>query len=203
MHLKPTGSNATLILTGTVLLNHQYEKFPLVSERLKMHIEIPDNYPNQEPIFKEIGGVFPKSGDYHINPDGSLCLGSPFRIKLALSENNSFNVFFKFFFIPYAYASILKLRHEIGFIFGELSHGSKGEIEDFCELFGVSTSIAVAECLSALSIKKRIANKKKCPCGCSGRLGTCEIHLKLNVFRKKLPRSWFREKRQRLSLPSY
>lgn len=108
-----------------------------------------------------------------------------------MEKTNSFNDFFNGLFIPYAYAVLLKVNHGIDMIFGELSHGDEGEIEDYIDAFNSSSKSHALKCLNALSVRKRVANKKPCPCGCQKRLGICSLHLKLNGYRT-LPRCFFR-----------
>lgn len=202
MRLKPSSAEGDTIVEGRVTLGHQDGSHPRVDETFKIRIKIPKCYPSAAPEIEEIGELIPRDGDYHVNPDGTLCLGSPFRIHMALSQRGCFYDFFQRAFIPYAYAVVLKLRHNIEFIYGELSHGSEGEIEDLTSLFGTHGKNSSLACLTALSQKKRIANKKPCPCGCAKRLGVCPLHLKLNDFRMLLPRCWFGSFKQRLDRQS-
>ena len=192
MRLEPIGLTDNLVISGKVLLNLKDNGYPQIKEELKLQIEIPRSYPSQAPLFKEVGGCIPQSDEYHINNDGSMCLGSPFKIDVSLAENSCLSDFFNKFFIPYIYALLLKLKHKIDFIYGELSHGVAGEVEDFMELFGVRRKQEVLDCLSALGLKKRISNKHKCPCGCGERLGVCKLHLTLNSYRNRLPRSKYK-----------
>ena len=77
------------------------------------------------------------------------------------------------------------------FIFSELAHGMHGIIDDYKELFGLDTSEQIINTLALLGNKKRIANKKPCPCGCGKMLGKCSFHLRINHFRKITTRLWF------------
>lgn len=197
MSLKPTAGSDSLWLKGRVRINHQFDNHPPINTKVRLEIEIPKHYPASPPTFRELDQYFPVSGDYHVNPNQTLCLASPFQLKMFLALTPNFNKFFKHFFIPFAYAVCLKIQHNIDMIFGELSHGDLGEIEDFEEAFGVRGRIKVLRSLQALSVRKRISNKDDCPCGCGKRLGVCDFHYLLNTFRC-IPRSHYKATLQRL-----
>lgn len=198
MMLKPRADSDSLWLMGSVRINHQFQSYPAINTKISLEIEIPKDFPYKPPIFKELNRYFPVSGDYHVNPDQTLCLASPFQLKMFLVATPDFNEFFQKFFIPFAYAVCLKIQHNIDMVFGELSHGGNGEIEDFEEAFGVSGRFHVLGCLRLLSIRKRVANKKNCPCGCKNRLKECHFHFKLNDFRS-IPRSHYKKTLERLT----
>lgn len=198
MRVAPVSSD-NIIIVGRVKIYHESEGYPVINQQLEISVNIPSDYPRNPPIFKELGGIIPNTGSFHINPDETICLGSPFSLMVQLQDNNCFNNFFEKLFIPYAYACLLKINHKINFIFGELKHGSKGEIEELAELFKVVDDHQVLECLKALTLKKRIANKKLCPCGCLKKLTQCKTHNYLNSCRLLLPRNNFSKIWKRLS----
>ena len=59
-------------------------------------------------------------------------------------------------------------------------------------MLGLKERHQITHAIQLLGIKKRIANKRSCPCGCGKRLGACPFHHKLNEFRKMAPVSWFK-----------
>lgn len=198
MSLKPIAESSSLRLKGSVRINHQFESYPEINAKIRLEIEIPKDFPNTPPIFKELDRYFPVSGDYHVNPDQTLCLASPFQLKMFLVSTPDFYKFFQHFFIPFGYAVCLKIQQNIDMVFGELSHGDDGEIEDFEEAFGIKGRIKILRSIRALSLKKRVANKIHCPCGCKERLGICDFHFKLNGFRS-IPRSHYKKTLERLT----
>lgn len=198
MSIKPTADSGSLRLKGSIRINHQFENYPVINKNIRLEIEIPKNYPASPPVFRELDGYFPISGDYHVNHDQTLCLASPFQLKMFLALTPDFNEFFKHFFIPFAYAVCLKIQHNIDMVFGELSHGVVGEIEDLEDALGVNGQAKVLLSLRALSTKKRIANKRDCPCGCGKILGKCSFHFLLNDFRG-ISRAYYKKTLERLT----
>lgn len=59
---------------ATVADNNEIEDY------YQIEITIPNNYPRDLPIIKEVGRKIPRDGTFHVNPDESLCLGSPLRL---------------------------------------------------------------------------------------------------------------------------
>lgn len=73
------------------------------------------------------------------------------------------------------------------------THGNEGIMEDYADLLRLDNQTKVLAAIHLLGIKKRIANKKICPCGCKRRLGACHFHNRLNKFRNMASPSWFRK----------
>lgn len=104
--------------------------------------------------------------------------------------------------IPYLYRySYLKMYGEAPF--GDLEHGTSGITEDLRLLFELKRQSEVLPFVRLLAMRKRRANKERCPCGSGARLGRCHHHL-VNRLRKRLGRYWFRVVEQQLvnSMPS-
>lgn len=193
MRLIPT-SERLLAIDGLYEFNLTNRQAGCLTGNYRLRIEFSDLYPRVVPRVLEVEGKIPRQPDFHVNGDGSFCLGSPIRLKAALHENPDFLCFVEAHLDPYLYAVTHKLRHGGPFLFGELAHEDEGEIADYCELFGLSNRTSVLHALTALSTKKRIANKQPCPCGCGRRLGVCLFHNKLNHFRRCAPRCDFTER---------
>lgn len=187
-----------LILKGNFQFRRTYQENDEIFDQFDVKISVASNFPKSAPVIEELGGRIPRTGDYHVNPDGTLCLGSPIRLLKIASEHPTLSDFIEICLVPHLYASSYKLQHGGNFIFGELAHGNQGEIEDYEDLFQLKGKTAVLNALKALGTKKRISNKKPCPCGCGLRLGRCRTHLILNTFRKLSPRSFFRKSYQSL-----
>ncbi|MEN8170501.1 MAG: hypothetical protein ABFS08_09785 [Pseudomonadota bacterium] len=188
MNLSPISDGEMVHMSGIMDFNISYNGYPSVKTEYEISISIPEEYPKQPPIFKEISDRIPKKPEYHINWDDSLCLGSPLRLTISLKECSDFEVYCHNNLYPYIYAVTLKITQGVDWVFGELAHGTKGEIEDYAEIFGMEGEGKVLDCLAAVYKKKRIANKHPCPCGCSLRLGKCPLHLRINRFRYQVGR---------------
>lgn len=163
-----------------------------IEDNYKLEIIVPEKFPQALPKVKEIGGKIPRNGDFHVNPDGTLCLGSPLRLLKKIYKFPNLSGFVNKCLVPYLYAVSYKLRNGGDFVFGELAHGDQGIVEDYSYLFGLTNPAQITEAIQLLGIKKRVANKRPCPCGCRKRLGACSLHHKLNEFRKMAPVSWFK-----------
>lgn len=162
-----------------------------IEDTFELEILVDRFFPSTIPEVRETGSKIPKTGDYHVNPDGTLCLGSHLRLKKVLFDAPDFVSFAEKSLVPYLFNVAIKLRDGEGFITGELAHGTAGIIHDYMEMFCLRTTSQVVYALKLLGMKKRIANKRVCPCGCGLRLGRCLVHHKLNEFRPAAPRSWF------------
>ena len=158
-----------------------------------LEIKVTDKFPNDIPKVREIGGKIPRTGDFHVNPDTTLCLGSQLRLKKLLHESPNLVSFAEQCIVPYLFNVSIKLKNGGDFVTGELAHGTIGIVYDYIEIFGLKTLDQTVYALKLLGAKKRIANKKICPCGCGIALGRCNIHHRINSYRPIAPRSWFRQ----------
>jgi|SRR5690625_1016883 len=181
-----------IILQGDFKFKANVNGFPSIKDSYELKIVIPENFPFNLPEVTEIGGKIPKEAEFHTNFDGTLCLGTPLRVFKELSKSSNINIYSDKFLVPYLYAVSHKLQYGGEFIFGELSHGSLGIIEDYCDLLGLKKREQVIYALKLLCIGKKEANKRTCPCGCDVRLSSCnDTHRKLSELRKSVPREYF------------
>jgi hypothetical protein len=165
-----------------------------ISDSYEVELRIPEAFPRRIPGIFETGGRIPLS--YHHLQDGSLCLGSETRLRFMLSGGLSLFTFVDRCVIPYLYRfSHLKTYGEAPF--EDLAHGVDGIKEDLRLLLGLGTQADVSAFVRLVAMKKRLANKERCPCGSGGRVGRCH-HLSINILRERLGRHWFRIVEQQL-----
>jgi hypothetical protein len=162
-----------------------------IEDSYMLEIIVPDQFPRDIPTVKEFGNKIPRDGSFHVNGDGSLCLGSPIRLMKKIYDAPSLTGFVSKCLIPYLYAVSNKLKNGKEFPFGQLSHGVRGISEDYLDIFGLRDINQVRRAIQLLFNKKRVANKKLCPCGCGKKLGDCSFHNILNGYRKIVFKSWF------------
>lgn len=163
-----------------------------IDDSYKLEIVVSDKFPQALPKVKETGGKIPRDGNFHVNSDGTLCLGSPLRLLRKVHSAPNLTGFADKCLVPYLYAVSYKLMHGGDFVFGELAHGEQGILDDYSAMLGLKETHQVTQAIHLLGMKKRFANKKPCPCGCGRRLGSCTFHHKLNDFRKMASVSWFK-----------
>jgi hypothetical protein len=180
--------NGELRLCGEVEFDAEAPGHHRIADSFEIELLVPEEFPNELPSVRELTGRVPKSFHQHPN-DGTLCLGSPTRQRLALVGNPTLLTFMTKCVIPYLYGFTHKQKHGT-LPFGELGHGNAGLLADFAALFGVMPASA-HEMVRLASLKRRIANKCPCPCGSGKRLGRCH-NRRVNRLRDKLGRHWFR-----------
>lgn len=187
-----TPSDLGFMIKGKFRFSAETQNIGEITNSFYLEILIPNNFPKSLPKIKETQNKIPRSGDYHVNPDGTFCLGSPIRLMQKIKKDSTMSGFVKNCLIPYLYAVSYKLKNGGNFIFGELKHGKSGLFDDGLDLFGLDSPNKVEKAISLLGLKKRYANKKICPCGCGKRLGICSFRFKLDNYRKLAPVSWFK-----------
>jgi len=190
--LKPSIGGST-VLEGELGFRAAADGLPELEDAYKVRIHVLIDFPRSLPTVTEIGGRVPPRGRFHMNDDGTLCLGSALSLMIRLQQEPTLSRFFSRCVVPYLYAMSLTLKHGHHFPFGELNHGRPGLIDDYLEMFGLQHESQLLEALDCLALKKRLANKRLCPCRCGKRLGRCIFNYRIRHLRGTLPRSWFRK----------
>lgn len=190
MRAKPS-PGADLLLEG--LFSFRVEGPKEITDNYRLRINVPELFPADLPTVTELEFKIPRHGSYHVNPDASLCLGSPIRILQKLSSRPSLVGFAESCLVPYLFAISHKLRFGGDLHFGELAHGKHGMLDDYIEMFGLKTRSEAEAAVRLLAMKRRLANKQECPCGCRRRVGKCHFNWTLRRFRRLASQSWFRK----------
>jgi hypothetical protein len=176
-------------ITGVLAFEASARNLETICDEYHVAIAIPDDFPRGLPTILETANRIPRS--FHTNPDGTLCLGSPTRIKLLLSEGRpSLGRFVAKCVVPYLYGHSYFEKYKV-MPFSELGHGEPGVIQDLASIFGASSDAAVRGFVRLAALTPRVANKAPCPCGSGRRLGTCH-NRRVNSLRRQLGRAWFR-----------
>jgi hypothetical protein len=191
MGLLPITGSA-LVIEGEFQFSAAAKDRVEITDSYRLRITVPDEFPADLPTVIELRSRIPRNGEFHVNSDGSLCLGSPLRLLLKLSKQPTLPGFASHCLVPYLYAISHKLRFGGQLPFSELKHGRPGELEDYMELFSLKRPEQAQRAIRLLGTKKRLANKAPCPCDCGQRLGRCSFNKKLRKIRQLASRSWFR-----------
>ena len=175
-------------VTGRLAFEASARNRETINDEYGIEIAVPDDFPRSLPTVRETDGRVPKS--FHTNPDGTICLGSPTRVRLFLSGGPSLERFVTKCVVPYFYGHAYFKRHGV-MPFSELRHGESGVLQDLASLYGASTDAAVVGFVRLTALSKGVANKAACPCGSGRRLGRCHSR-RTNYYRRRLGRGWFR-----------
>jgi len=198
MGLHPLEEGYAYIFEGEMDFSLKYDNYPGVTETVNIRIKIPCRYPHDPIKVFETAGVFPNHPNYHVNDDGSMCLGSFLQLRLWAKQKGDLMAFTDDFIKPFVYAAILKVKHGVDWVFGCLSHYGKGELEHCESLFSVSGKVAVLQCLTAARRKRSVGNKLDCFCGCGKRIGRCDCHYSINIVRKATGRDFMESMIERI-----
>ena len=166
LRLRPT-VNEDLRIAGTLEFSAQAPGHEYITDQYEIAMSVASSFPQSAPVVREVGGRVPK--DFHKMTGGELCLGSPTRLRLILSETSSLLCFIERCVVPYLYGYSLVERGGT-LPFGELAHGTKGLREDLADLVGFTDERILDQFVRLISLKKRHANKRGCPCGSGLRL---------------------------------
>lgn len=163
----------------------------VIKDDYDIEIEIPIDYPKSAPTVKEVGGKIPNDIDYHVNThDGTLCLGAPLAVKKTFAQQRNLLWFVEKQVVPFLFGISYKTKYG-QFPFGELSHGSKGLLEHYKELFVVKDDFVALELLNLLCVGN-YDERNMCPCGSGLKLRTCHRRI-LKKARKQQRVDEFRQ----------
>jgi hypothetical protein len=136
----------------------------------------------------ETAGRIPET--YHKLVGNAFCLSSRLRLAIAVHRKPDLCDFFERFVVPYLYryAHLEKRGTEP---WPDLPHEEAGLLKDYAKLFEVPSAENAIAFLERLGERRRVANKRPCPCGSGRRVGRCH-HLSLEKLRQVRPRGWYR-----------
>jgi len=183
-----------IVIAGDLQFSAVVLRFGTIEDAFSVEIHIPENFPSRLPSVFERDGRIPKT--HHKMTDGSLCLGSPLVLRLKAVKGRTLLAFVEACIVPYfAGYSIYERTGEM--LFGELAHGIPGLLEEYGRLTGATSDAACIGLIECLGLKKRVANKRMCPCGSGRRLGRCH-NRRINPLREVASRAWFRNTARQL-----
>lgn len=194
LHPKLKLTNLTdeaIVIEGYFDINAMIKGFEKIEDSYKLRIILTSDFPRGVPIVFELENKIPRKEEFHVNSNGSLCMGSVIRLKFILHQSPPLETFAQQILEPYLYSTSYKLQNGY-YPTGELKHGIAGLIQDYEELFNVKGKCAVLRVLEILGSKERIANKLLCPCGCGNRLGICSFRFSLETWRRLESKKWYR-----------
>jgi len=168
----------TASVVGTFPVMHDN----VVIDRFAILMTFPNNYPDDLPVVREIGGRLPWILDRHVNLNGTLCLLVPDEWFI-LAEDQSFAAFMagpvRNFFLGQA---LVEAGQE--WPFGERQHGHRGLIDAYEEMLGVNGRDTILRYLTSLQ-RHEIKGHWECPCGSSQTVRRCHLD-QLRALQKKI-----------------
>lgn len=127
----------------------------------ELRIEVPSDYPSQEPRVFETGGAIPEG--QHLNPNGTCCT-CVWEEWLARSADHSFAAFCEGPLRDYFLSQLhFKLTGE--WPFGERAHGLLGVVEGCVSVLGIESEPNKVVDYLLLLQRKEIKGHWPCPCG--------------------------------------
>lgn len=165
--LEKKGEDAWQI-RGKIRFSREYLK-RRIDDEYSVEILVLKDYPISLPKTFEIEGRIPK--DFHRFQDDALCLGAPLEVKAKFRKRPTLFGYVDNCVIPYLYSYSYKCK--FGKLpFGELSHGGKGLLEFYQNLFDIKDPRRVQRFLQILSLGKYL-DHTRCSCGSGRRLRIC------------------------------
>ena len=182
------GGHDELVIAGELQVVAAGADASLIEDSYSIEMRIPRSFPARgTPRVFETSGRIPRN--YHRLDDRSLCLGAPTRLRLLALSSPRILDFIDKAVIPYLYSrSYFERYGEMPF--GELDHGARGLAKDLVAMLRMPEETDVSRLLVSLSTRRRLANKRPCPCKSGRRLGRCH-NISVNATRKTLGRRWF------------
>ena len=155
-----------------------------ISDVFDVEMFIPHEFPDAHPVVWEAGCRITQDFT-HVNIDRSFCLAVPLDISEVLSDDPSLLGFVDKLLVPYLY-SYCHWEKFKEMPFGERSHGAKGYLEYYLDLFGSKDKFSVLRGVAAL-LTNGYSPHEKCACGSGKKTLRCH-----SDESKKIARSPFK-----------
>ena len=163
--------NSVALYKGTLAFRANYQDHGLIDETFEIEIMFPLQVSEISPTAKEIGGQIPKTPEFHINGDETMCLAAPLEVRRKYLRDSSLHAFINQQVIPFLYGYSIKTQKGY-WPFGELPHGGEGIAEYYKKHFNVQSDLAVIELLKIL-VEDNYRGHVLCPCGQENKLRHC------------------------------
>lgn len=160
-------------ISGLFRFRARSSQLPYIEDEFLLRISLSAPLETALPEVFEEGGRIPRIAANHINPDDSLCLGSPLRQRLALGGSATLQSFAETCIVPFLYARVLREQGIACFPFGELEHGAVGLAEDYQDIFQLEDRAQLKPLLKLLLMDAAVADSRICPCCASRSFGSC------------------------------
>lgn len=136
-----------------------------------LRIDLLEPYPFVIPVVRETGERIPKTDDYHLNADGSLCLGVPEELWIELSGRFELRDVIDGPLRTFLLGMTNKLDGR-DWPYGERAHGALGICDYYARFIGSADPVHVLELLQMLT-SPTIKGHWICPCGSNRELRKC------------------------------
>ncbi len=159
-----------VFVRGTLLLRND----GIEIDHYQVEIEVPECFPEDLPIVREVGGKLPKVRDRHFNPEnGEACILLPDERDRHFPSGASLMDFIRgsvenFFLAQTYYDKTGK------WLSGQWSHGADGICEYYAELLGTDDRVVIRTCIEYLA-KKELKGHWRCYCGNGKPLRSCHL----------------------------
>ena len=156
-NMSSDGSNE---ITATLFINKCHNDFR-VFEYFKVLIILPMEYPFAVPDIVDIENVIDRTYS-HLYEDGRLCIGVPTEILINFSGKVDLIGLVDSYIVPYFFSYKYYMRFD-EYPFGERSHGAKGILETYMDLFGYTNTNDTLRTLYFL-VHNQYKGHKLCHC---------------------------------------
>lgn len=162
-----------LIITGTLSVAPTVEEFQANGAILsyEVRIEIPVNYPGQEPKVFELSGAFPHTADYHCNDSGDCCI-CVFETWRATAADTSFEAYLNGPIRNFFLSQFVK-KETGNWPFGEWAHGKKGYLDSCADRLECKSSEREVKYLLRVLSQKWPKGHWQCPCNSGKNIRHC------------------------------
>ena len=191
MRLRPYTSDI-LRLEGDFSFRADYEGGPIIEDAYRLQVDVSLQFPIDIPRVMELDERIPRHIEYHVSNDGTLCLGSSLRLHFIAITALDLTEFAQCSVVPFLYANSYREQNGV-YPFGELAHGAVGLLDDYAQILGLNRPEQAVEGIALIAMKRRLANKRRCPCGCGLRLGACRFNETVHRFRAQFGRPLFKQ----------
>lgn len=168
------------IFYGTLSINHIYNDVH-INEVFEITIQIDNDYPESIPSIIETSGKI-RTSYPHCFVNKRLCLATELEQRICLEEKG-ISGWIEDFVIPYFFSYEYYKRYSV-YPFGERSHGLRGILESYKELFKIEDNIDVYSVFE-YAIKHQYRGHDKCPCGSGKKVRNCHGELIQNIIHSK------------------
>ena len=136
-----------------------------------VRISLPSGYPHEVPSVFASGYSLPNGYSHVFVRNGQLCLGTMADQRFFIAEGHSLNEWVESYVVPFFFST--EYFRKYGYSpFGERSHGFKGTLEYYQELFGLDNIESAFRFLELIATRN-YRGSTMCPCNSGKQIRDC------------------------------
>ena len=163
--------DGSFVINGSFSFSANCQNKGVIRDAYEVEIFAPKSGFLAVPTVKEVAERIPRTPDNHVNPDGTLCLGTRLETRRQYQKDPTLMGFVKHLLIPFLYSHSYKEKYG-EYPYDDLPHGEAGTLQHYKDIFNIDSDMHALLLLKVI-VEDNYRGHNPCPCGSGEKLRNC------------------------------